>query len=90
MFVPFGWTPIFRAITCCVPSTASDLDGSRRHVSALCLSEKDERIAKATRVRPVPTPEQIESVLQRSPVPTALERRNRAMIAFVWLTGMGR
>ena len=30
------------------------------------LSEKDERVARATRARPVPTPEQIESVLERS------------------------
>jgi hypothetical protein len=34
------------------------------------LSEKDTRIAKATRPRPVPTSEQIESVLERSPVGT--------------------
>jgi integrase len=52
------------------------------------LSEKDTRIAKATKARPVPTPEQIESVLERSPIATVLERRNRAMIAFTWLTGV--
>jgi integrase/recombinase XerD len=52
------------------------------------LSEKDTRVAKATKARPVPTPEQIESVLERSPVATALERRNRAIVAFTWLTGV--
>lgn len=52
------------------------------------LSEKDTRVAKATKLRTVPTPEQIESVLERSPVRTVLERRNRAMIAFTWLTGV--
>jgi len=52
------------------------------------LAEKDERAAKASNDRPVPTPEQIESVLQRSPTATVLERRNRAMIAFTWLTGV--
>jgi integrase len=52
------------------------------------LSEKDTRIAKATKVRPVPTPEQIESVLERSPVATIVERRNRAIVAFIWLTGV--
>jgi integrase len=52
------------------------------------LSEKDTRVAKATNLRPVPTPEQIESVLERSPIATLLERRNRAMIAFTWLTGV--
>jgi integrase len=52
------------------------------------LSEKDTRVAKATKARPVPTPEQIECVLERSPVATALERRNRAIVAFTWLTGV--
>jgi integrase len=52
------------------------------------LSEKDTRVAKATTVRPVPTLEQIESVLERSPVATVIERRNRAIVAFTWLTGV--
>src|SRR4051794_16778734 len=52
------------------------------------LSEKDTRVAKATTARPVPTPEQIESVLERSPVATVIERRNRAIVAFTWLTGV--
>jgi len=52
------------------------------------LPEKDERAAKASNDRPVPTPEQIESVLQRSPTTTVLDRRNRAMVAFAWLTGV--
>lgn len=52
------------------------------------LSEKDTRVAKATKARSVPTPEQIESVLERSPVATVLERRNRAIVAFTWLTGV--
>src|SRR5262249_45823207 len=52
------------------------------------LSEKDTRIAKAPRRRPVPTPEQIESVLQSMPTATDTERRNRALIAFTWLTGV--
>ncbi len=52
------------------------------------LSEKDTRVAKATKSRPVPTPEQIESVLERSPVTTVIERRNRAIVALTWLTGV--
>jgi integrase len=52
------------------------------------LQEKDERAARATNDRPVPTPEQIESVLERSPTATVVDRRNRAMIAFTWLTGV--
>jgi integrase len=50
-------------------------------------SDKDSRIARTPNQRPVPTLEQIESVLQRMPHSTAIERRNRAMIAFTWLTG---
>jgi integrase len=52
------------------------------------LSEKDTRVAKAGHNRPVPTPEQIESVLERAPSTTVLDRRNRAMIAFTCLTGV--
>jgi len=52
------------------------------------LSEKDTRIAKAPRGRPVPTPEQIERVLAAMPAGTDVERRNRALIAFTWLTGV--
>jgi integrase len=52
------------------------------------LSEKDTRIAKAAQPRPVPTPEQIESALSTMPVGTDIERRNRAVVAFTWLTGV--
>jgi integrase len=52
------------------------------------LSEKDTRVAKAPQPRPVPTPEQIESVLSAMPAGTDIEQRNRALIAFTWLTGV--
>jgi integrase len=52
------------------------------------LSEKDTRIAKAPQERPVPTPEQIESVLRSMPAGTDIERRNQALIAFTWLTAV--
>jgi integrase len=52
------------------------------------LSEKDARIAKAPQGRAVPTPEQIESVLRLMPAGTDIERRNQALIAFTWLTGV--
>jgi site-specific recombinase XerD len=52
------------------------------------LSEKDTRIAKAPQQRPVPTPEQIECILRTMPAGTDIERRNRALIAFTWLTGV--
>jgi len=51
-------------------------------------SEKDTRIAKAPLVRPVPTPAQIEGVLRAMPAGTDVEQRNRALIAFTWLTGV--
>src|SRR5262249_16328562 len=52
------------------------------------LSEKDERIAKATNGKQAPTPEQIERVLEAAPHGSLIERRNRAMIAFTWLAGV--
>jgi integrase len=52
------------------------------------LSEKDTRIAKATRERAVPTLEQIRGVLAVLPHATEIERRNRALIAFTLMTGM--
>jgi len=52
------------------------------------LTEKDERAARASNDRRVPTPAQIEIVLERRPTVTVLDRRNRAMIAFTWLTGV--
>jgi integrase len=52
------------------------------------LSEKDTRIAKAGRERPVPTLEQIRGVLAVMPHATEIERRNRALIAFTLTTGV--
>ncbi len=51
------------------------------------LSEKDTRVATARRVKPVPTIEQIKHVIENMPVGTAIEKRNRALIAFTLLTG---
>lgn len=50
-------------------------------------SDRDTRIALATRPRPVPTLEQIEHVLSVMPSATLVERRDRALIAFSILTG---
>jgi integrase len=52
------------------------------------LSEKDTRIAKAVRERPVPTVEQIRRALAVMPFATEIERRNRGLIAFTLLTGV--
>lgn len=51
------------------------------------LSEKDVRIAKATREKPVPTLEQVHHVLATMPAGTDIERRNRALVALALLTG---
>jgi integrase len=51
------------------------------------MTMKDARIAKAVREPKVPTLEQIRHVLQSMPSGTAIERRNRAIIAFAILTG---
>lgn len=51
------------------------------------LSEKDVRIAKATREQPVPTLEQVHHVLVTMPAASDIERRNRALIALALLTG---
>lgn len=51
------------------------------------VSEKDARIASAKRSRPVPTIEQVRHVIATMPATTDIERRNRALIAFILLTG---
>ena len=51
------------------------------------LSDKDVRIAKASRDKPVPTLEQVHHVLATMPVATDIEQRNRALIALALLTG---
>lgn len=51
------------------------------------LSDKDVRIADATRQRPVPTMDQINHVLASMPAASDIELRNRSLIAFTILTG---
>lgn len=51
------------------------------------LSEKDTRIANAKRKRNVATIEQVNRTLESMPCSTAIEMRDRALIAFVILTG---
>ena len=51
------------------------------------LSEKEARIAKATRQKPVASIEQIKHVLAMMPNGTDIEKRDRAPIAFTLLTG---
>lgn len=51
------------------------------------VSEKDARIATARRTRPVPTVEQVRHVITHMPTETEIEHRNRALVAFILLTG---
>jgi integrase len=51
------------------------------------LPEKDSRVATARRERPSPTLEQVRHAIHRMPMGTDIEMRNRAVIAFVLLTG---
>jgi len=51
------------------------------------LPQKEARIATARRQRPVPTLEQVSHVVRQMPANTDIEKRDRALIAFVMLTG---
>ena len=51
------------------------------------LSEKDTRIANTSRLRKVPTLEQVKHVLEKMPTDSDIALRNRAIIAFTILTG---
>ncbi|MGE0367033.1 MAG: tyrosine-type recombinase/integrase [Phycisphaerales bacterium] len=51
------------------------------------LSEKDCRIATARRQRAAPTMEQVLHVIRQMPDEDDIQRRNRALVAFVFLTG---
>ena len=51
------------------------------------LAEKDVRIAKATRHKAFPSLEQVHHVIAAMPTGTAIELRNRALVAFALLTG---
>ena len=76
----------------CISIQAQDQPGYKSRLSYsdadyFNLSDRDTRIALATRPRPVPTLEQIEHVLSVMPNGTPVERRDRALIAFTILTG---
>ena len=66
--------------------------GYRSHISFpdadyLSPNEKDVAIARARRERPFPSLEQVEAVLAAMPAANALERRDRALVAFTTITG---
>jgi integrase len=51
------------------------------------MTMKDARVAKAVREPRVPTIEQIRYVIRSMPHGTEIDRRNRAIVAFIILTG---
>lgn len=51
------------------------------------LPEKDVRVAKTNREPERPTPEQILHVIRAMPFGTEIEQRDRAIVAFIFLTG---
>jgi integrase len=51
------------------------------------LSDKETRIAKASRDKAVPTLEQFHHVLEAMPTATDIERRDQALVAFAALSG---
>jgi len=66
--------------------------GYKSHLSYLDadyfnLNEKDARIAKAARHKSFPSLEQVHHVIAAMPSGTAIELRNRALVAFALLTG---
>ena len=52
------------------------------------MTANDTRVATARRERPVPSLEQVHHVIATAPHETAVEKRDRALIAFTLLTGM--
>lgn len=52
------------------------------------ISEKDLRIGRAKREQPVPSMEQMHHVIDNMPTANDIEKRNRAMVALILLTGV--
>lgn len=51
------------------------------------LSEKDARVATASREQPTPTLEQAKHAIATMPADTDIQKRDRALVAFILLTG---
>ena len=51
------------------------------------LSEKDNRVALTNTPRPSPSLQQVQHVIRSMPATTAIEQRDRALIAFSLMTG---
>lgn len=73
----FGWLAIH-------PQYIRKIDG--RAAGYLRLSNNAERAGRATRELPVPSIEEVHKVLETMPHGTEIEKRDRAVIAFMALT----
>lgn len=68
------------------PQYARKID--RRAATYLRLSNNEERAGRATRALPVPTVEEVRQALMVMPCGTDIEKRDRAVLAFMALTGV--
>lgn len=60
---------------------------SRRAISALRLSRKDQRAGRAQKPKKFATVAEFKQIIAAMPRETAIERRNRALVAFTLLSG---
>lgn len=60
---------------------------ARKPINALRLKRKDRTASRARQKRPVATIAQIEAAVRAMPKTSAIERRNRALIAFTLVSG---
>ncbi len=60
---------------------------SRADIAYLTPDRKSEQARRSTLWKPHPSPEQVDHLLSSMPVETVIQRRDRALIAFLFLTG---
>lgn len=60
---------------------------ARKQINALRLKRKDHTASRARKAKPIPTIAQIETAVRAMPKTTAIERRNRALVAFTLVSG---
>ncbi len=75
----FGWLAIH-------PKYIRKIDA--RAAGYLRLSNNEERAGRATKELPIPSAEEVHKVLKTMPHGTEIEKRDRAIIAFMALTGV--
>ena len=71
----------------------ADQEGYRKRVrysdaEYFNISRKDRRLARSGEARPAPSPEQVQHLLSAMPNATEIEKRNRAIVALLIVTGV--